>query len=306
MTKIDRLLQSTSAGQLAQQLDAADGKKDGKISASVWNSFVDGKGGKDIKNYINVENAMNSITSYAVKNSQSSGTKIDDLMNKWINNSPALDPNPPKADANPPKADPNPPASEAGSKKLKAIEAKYPNNAGRTIKIGDFTYEHDEKGYLTSIENSSGKETLHVWRNDDGSVDLYERYEYNGKDGNEPDFTAYNPDGSVKSYTRSDYDANGNMTKRTWYDSDGSVKDYYRYEYDDKGNETKCTRYNPDGSVKEYNRFEYDDNGNNTKETWYNPDGSVKEYCRSEYDDKGNNTKYTKCTFYNPDGSIQD
>ena len=33
MTKIDRLLQSTSAGQLAQQLDAADGKKDGKISA---------------------------------------------------------------------------------------------------------------------------------------------------------------------------------------------------------------------------------------------------------------------------------
>ena len=236
MTKIDRLLQSTTAGQLAQQLDAADGKKDGKISASVWNSFVDGKGGKGIKNYINVENAMNSITSYAVKNSQSSGTKINDLMDKWINNSPALDPNPPKAD-------PNPPASEAGSKKLKAIEAKYPNNAGRTIKIGDFTYEHDEKGYLTSIKNSSGKNTLIVWRNDDGSVDYYERYE----DG---DYTAYNPDGSVNCYSRSDYDDKGNRTKRTHYNHDGSVDYYTRYEYDANGNLTKETCYNSDGSFK--------------------------------------------------------
>ena len=255
MTKIDRLLQSTSAGQLAQQLDAADGKKDGKISASVWNSFVDGKGGKDIKNYINVENAMNSITSYAVKNSQSSGTKINDLMDKWINNSPALDPNPPKADpnppkadANPPKADTNPPASEAGSKKLKAIEAKYPNNAGRTIKIGDSTYEHDEKGYLTCIRNSSGKMTLDVWRNEDGSVDFYIRSGYDDK-GNETKWTYYNSDGSVDSFERYEYDANGNKTKETWYKADGSVREYFRYDYDDKGNRTKTTYYNPDGSI---------------------------------------------------------
>ena len=129
--------------------------------------------------------------------------------------------NPPKADANPPKTDTNPPASEAGSKKLKAIKAKYPNNAGRTIKIGDLSYEHDEKGYLTSIENSSGKEILHVYRNDDGSVDWYRRSEY---DDNSLTSTHYTSDGNVSMYVRYEYDDNGILSKRTIYNPDGSVR----------------------------------------------------------------------------------
>ena len=255
MTKIDRLLQSTSAGQLAQQLDAADGKKDGKISASVWNSFVEGKGGKDIKNYINVENAMNSITSYAVKTSQSSGTKINDLMDKWINNSPALDPTPPKADANPPKAEPapandtNPPASEAGTSQYKELTTRKPEYAGKEVKVGDCTYTYNEDGYLDSIKNSSGKKTLSVLlRYDEGSVLQYRRSEYD-TNGNETKRTCYNSDGSVEFYSRSDYDANGNMTKDTCYNPDGSVKFYSRYDYDENGK--KMTQYDPDGSVQQ-------------------------------------------------------
>ena len=43
---------------LAEKLDAADGKKDGKINASVWNSFLDkvGSSGNRINNFINIDN----------------------------------------------------------------------------------------------------------------------------------------------------------------------------------------------------------------------------------------------------------
>ena len=84
MTPINRLFNMQPAGQLAQQLDAADGKKDGKISASVWNGFVRGKGGKTIKNYIEVGNATSSISSYLMKNSKTSGKNIQNLMQDWL------------------------------------------------------------------------------------------------------------------------------------------------------------------------------------------------------------------------------
>jgi len=60
-------LQNTDAGLKAQELDAADGKKDGKISASVWNKYAKEHGGKTVKTEISVVDAMNSITKYSVE-----------------------------------------------------------------------------------------------------------------------------------------------------------------------------------------------------------------------------------------------
>ena len=78
------LLKGTSAGQMALRLDAMDGKVDGKIDAKTWNVFVKGKGGKNIEKSIDVNNAMNSITTYALKNSKTSNIGVNDLMNKWF------------------------------------------------------------------------------------------------------------------------------------------------------------------------------------------------------------------------------
>lgn len=52
--------------QLAKQLDAVDGKKDGKISASVWNGYLSdiGSNGNRIKNFINLSNAEKSFDYY--------------------------------------------------------------------------------------------------------------------------------------------------------------------------------------------------------------------------------------------------
>ena len=60
-------LTKTDAGQKALELDKADGKQDGKISANVWNEYAKGYGGNEIQNEINVVDAMNSITTYMVR-----------------------------------------------------------------------------------------------------------------------------------------------------------------------------------------------------------------------------------------------
>ena len=85
MTEVNPLLNKTIAGQIAQKLDAADGTKDGKINASIWNEFAQEHGGKTIKESIDVEAAMNSITTYAVKGAKSAGKGINDLAQEWLN-----------------------------------------------------------------------------------------------------------------------------------------------------------------------------------------------------------------------------
>ena len=85
MTEVNKILKNTSAYQIAESLDKQDGSADGKISASIWNAFVEGKGGKKINTSISLENAMKSITSYAVRNAKSEKTTANDLGAKWLN-----------------------------------------------------------------------------------------------------------------------------------------------------------------------------------------------------------------------------
>ncbi len=84
MTEVNPLLNGTLAGKIAQKLDAADGSKDGKINASIWNEFVADKGGKTIKESIDVVSAMNSITTYVVRNAAKAGKAVDELAKEWL------------------------------------------------------------------------------------------------------------------------------------------------------------------------------------------------------------------------------
>ena len=103
MTEVNPLLNSTLAGKIAQKLDAADGTKDGKIQKSIWDAFAQEYGGKTVNEFIEVGDAMNSITTYAVKNSKADKS-ADTLAQEWLdkdytkNNAPkaGTDPTPPK------------------------------------------------------------------------------------------------------------------------------------------------------------------------------------------------------------------
>ena len=69
---------------ISNVLDISDGKKDKKISASVWNKFVKDKGGKKIKYSISLENAMKSISVYLERESKRTGKSKEDLAVKWF------------------------------------------------------------------------------------------------------------------------------------------------------------------------------------------------------------------------------
>lgn len=56
INKIDR---SFIAGELADKLDAKDGKKDNKIGASIWNQFANEVGGNKIKDSIDTYKEKN-------------------------------------------------------------------------------------------------------------------------------------------------------------------------------------------------------------------------------------------------------
>ena len=49
---------------IANALDAADGKVDGKIDKSIWNAYAKQVGGNQIKNYITTENAEKALARY--------------------------------------------------------------------------------------------------------------------------------------------------------------------------------------------------------------------------------------------------
>lgn len=86
MTEIDKTNLRSMARAIALELDKKDSHgEDGKIEASIWNKFVEDKGGKQIRNSITLENAVKSITTYLAKNAAKTGEVFGDLADKWFN-----------------------------------------------------------------------------------------------------------------------------------------------------------------------------------------------------------------------------
>lgn len=76
-------LNASQAYKIAENLDAQDGNKDGKINASIWNNFVEGKEGKEIKYSITLTDAVRSISTYLKKMASSTGKTIEQLATEW-------------------------------------------------------------------------------------------------------------------------------------------------------------------------------------------------------------------------------
>lgn len=73
------------AKRIAVILDEKDTKgKDGKIEASIWNSFVSDKGGKKIREYISINAAIKSLTTYLCRQAKAKGVLIKKLGQDWI------------------------------------------------------------------------------------------------------------------------------------------------------------------------------------------------------------------------------
>ena len=67
-------------GAIFNSLDKMDGKADNKIQASIWNAFADKVGGKHIKNYIELNNAVKSIKYYLRRG----GEAVQKIMQEYF------------------------------------------------------------------------------------------------------------------------------------------------------------------------------------------------------------------------------
>jgi hypothetical protein len=268
-------ISGTLAGQIAQKLDAADGKKDGKISASVWNAFVKDKGGEQIQGSISIASATSLITTYS--NKAQDVQKGEDLVEKWLSGVKDVDtPKSILAELNKnhlPQNDTNPPQKVDISKRYLKDEYDEKGNPTKTVLV-------NLDGSVECIENEydqNGNITKVVSRKGDGSVAYYSEYKYD-ENGNEIQQVSRFPDGSVQSYDEKEYDGNGNEVK--WIHRDASrsgLLDYNEYEHNEKGLLVKSMYISPDGAEYDYTEYEYDQNGKRTKEVRKNPDGSIKE-----------------------------
>lgn len=71
-----------NAKQIFEKLDAADGKSDGKIKKTIWNTFAEAAGGNKIKNYIEQENGIKAIGRYLTNASDETFDKVGDYLEK--------------------------------------------------------------------------------------------------------------------------------------------------------------------------------------------------------------------------------
>lgn len=98
-------------------------------------------------------------------------------------------------------------------------------------------------------------------------------------------------------YDIREYDADGNLLRKTWHNTYGIV--WQTEEYDTAGRLLCRTRHNAYGTVNLYWSYKYDADSNLQRVTWHDIDGTVDQI--DEYDTDGN---LLHSTTYNEDGTI--
>ena len=134
--------------------------------------------------------------------------------------------------------------------------------------------EYDADGNLerwTEPEHdANGNEIKSVTYNADGSISsIYERTFNEKNEMIETRSTYYYEDGT---YSVSIMDGNYDTQSRTEYDANGNVTDVatYEYEYDAQGNKTKQYVYDENGKLDYWTEYFYDENGNYLDSEWHN------------------------------------
>ena len=179
------------------------------------------------------------------------------------------------------------------------------DNTGNVVKITlslgsrKIETEHDSAGRVI-------KSTQYYYNNDNGRIEYWTEFEYNGENSNTYKTISYNEDGSLRSeeevrnttfgifgfptiIKRISYESGG--ITLTWSDHFGNTAQAKVLglhagltEKDESGNTTKITGYNSeDGSFQGYMELEYNDTGYITKIMAYNRDGDITLWTEYEY-----------------------
>lgn len=127
----------------------------------------------------------------------------------------------------------------------------------------------------------------------------YEIYEYDG-DGNRIAQYRYDEEGGLKYYRQQRYDKQGNRTEEAYEYSliSGKTENYWQYEYDADGNVIRKTAVAKDGGIPSYSSYyRYEDAGSICVTVYYDGEGEPSGFDSEIRDENGN-----KLSDYNYDG----
>lgn len=295
--------------QLANELDEMDGRKDGKISANVWNNFIkksDSKG-KAVSYFINIDEASKSLNYYAAK--KDSG-KVDwknwrTLLDNFKRDIPVHIDN---SDINAPQTAqvPENVATEAMYLFAKTEIPEYEinkENAGKVLQLPDgrfCLYNADgrvEKVYPDKSSLCSDNPEEELFYDEQGKVSSMFKYQYKN---DEPVISLdYDAEGKLSAIYRRDYDENGNQTGVIEYNNKGEVDSFGIYEYD-KDKNVVMLSYDSQGKLTDVSK-----QTNNDINIFYSTEGKYKNAEKTEYkEDKDGNVVSQKNYWWNSKGNL--
>ena len=294
--------QNLNANAIFTKLDWADGTKDNKIEASVWNEFARHVECNTINRFIKKENAIATINKYLKKMTDS----CKGALSGYIENLQQIQ----KQDKNIPEQNISTVQQDKeenipwdlDTPYLSKFSEQCKDKAGQTIEDCDLTITYDKNGFpetLSKLNNENNEIIeINVTRDENGNITGFsELVKENNKE-------ALNQDVTSRTFAN------------RYYNASGKLESYAKYQYD---NNVQISRYNNKGQLQELELEQRDKDNNLTLNAHYTSDGNLIDYTRhlnykwglyfgsktANYDASGKlQSVYSAHSFYDTDGKI--
>lgn len=220
--RVDNLLNTTLAGKITRNLAAEQKNQTNTIKANIWNKFVEMIGtGKSIKSEISLENAMNSITKYAVVEAGKQNKTVNELATEWLN--------------------------------IMGLElsSKKPANDVVAAELEDLVSEGKAEPVAETSSVEIDPDCEESFYDEDYNRFVVNRYD-DMTSKNLLKQTYYLPDRKTKEFDE-EYSPEGVKVRLTEYYPDGKIE--FVNEHNDKGQWVKQTNYRADGTLESVNEY---------------------------------------------------
>lgn len=187
------------------------------------------------------------------------------------------------------------------------VITKY--NNGVICSVESFDATGKSTAFLETSKVVDGNVTVNNWydvsvQNDKGYVEVRRMVltTIENPDGTyERESVGYSADGTVKSRSRTCYNADDKIIKEEHLDADGNLKSYDTTEYDSEGRKSRIVRYYPDGTLDQSIVYTYNEQGERDKAEFFNANNQLTSYTQYQYDEQGNPLGYES---YTADGEL--
>lgn len=177
------------------------------------------------------------------------------------------------------------------------------NEAGRLLRLEDYRAEYVAPavklfGY-NSPESDHIAEALDY--NPDGTLRTIHRYEYDSV-GRMIDRVELDGNERLRGHVTSSWDENRHEIEECVYRADGAVRSRHCYQHDERGFLTVEHIYDGEGNLEGWREIGYDDRENVLEKRWYTPDGALQSQFMHAYDGQ---SRVVRSQLFDGDGTLK-